>query len=180
MSDSAKTKFTATIIAITGLLTAIGGVITVLHNVGFLNLKKDKKEESKIEIEIPEKKKVIDEKEKVIKTIVSEKKIKKEEPLVLSGYWWNKDNRNGKYYIESNSSGNISFTEYSLMYGQWISTATGTGSVKQKNIDIPYTTYLGTSGKFTGKVVDNGKEIHGSIHDFSAGMKVILNLIKEE
>ena len=32
----------------------------------------------------------------------------------------------------------------------------------------------------TGKVVDNGKEIHGSIHDFSAGMKVILNLIKEE
>ncbi len=180
MSDLGRTKFTATIIAITGLLTAIGGVITVLHNVGFLDLKNAEDKEPRIEIEVPEKREVIDEKEKVIKTIVSEKKRKKEEPLVLSGYWWNKDNRNGKYYIESNPSGNVSFIEYSLMYGQWVSTATGSGVVKQKSIDIPYTTYLGTSGKFTGKVVDNGKEIQGSIHDFNAGMKVILNLIKEE
>ncbi|SEC20996.1 hypothetical protein SAMN04489761_2383 [Tenacibaculum sp. MAR_2009_124] len=172
-----KTKFSTTIMAITGLITAIGGVITILHNVGFLGLKEPNEKHFKVEKETFEKEKeTINEKEKVIKSFIPVEKIK----VSLSGYWWNKENNNGKYYIEHKRNGEVSFTEYSLMYGQWVSTATGSGDITATSIDIPYTTYVGASGKFTGKVSANGKEIHGFIHDFSAGMKVILNLIKEE
>ncbi|MGG8495304.1 hypothetical protein ACQY1Q_02710 [Tenacibaculum sp. TC6] len=183
MTDPTKTKFATTIIAITGLISAIGGVITILHNVGVLDFGKLKKEEIKIEEvkkeEPHQEEKIKDTKQKVITTI-NPKVYEAAKEYNLTGYWLDKANANGKYYITHQNTGNVSFTEYSLIFGQWISTATGQGKCNNNTLEIPYETYLGTNGKFTGKISNNGKEIEGTISDFNAGMTAMLNLKKEE
>ncbi|CAM1345293.1 hypothetical protein [Tenacibaculum amylolyticum] len=194
MSDATKTKFSTAVIAITGLISAIGGVITILYNVGFLGPNKEQKPEQK---KTEEKVIVVDkEKAKPTKTIVDkpeektkiiddfkpkkvvEKEVKKE--YNLTGYWLDVNNANGKYYIDHNTSGRISFTEYSFVFGEWIVTANGTGTIKNGRIEIPYTTYVGTNGEFTGKLVEENHEIQGNIHDLNANMKAVLNLQKEQ
>ena len=65
------------------------------------------------------------------------------------------------------------------MFGEWVTTTTGTGNVSGTNVTIPYTTYLGTSGKFTGKITNRGKKIEGRIQDFDAGITAELNIKKQ-
>ena len=185
MVDSTKTKFSTTVIAITGLITAIGSVITILFNVGIIGNKEQKKDHKKEE----QKKEVIIDKSKLPKDLktkdVTIPAIKAEALTVvektynLTGKWVEINNSNGRYQINHEDSGTINFTEYSFVFGEWVTTATGTGNVNGTNVTIPYTTYLGTSGKFTGKITNRGKKIEGRIQDFDAGITAELNIKKQ-
>ncbi len=186
MADSTKTKLSTTIIAITGLITAIGSVITILYNVGVIGNKKIeekvKKEGTIEEVKIDKKEPLKDFTKKEIKVITDTKpkSVKKVVKIYnLTGKWVDINNPNGRYQINHENSGNISFTEYSLVYGEWVTTASGSGQVTQANISIPYTTYVGTNGKFTGRITSNGKKIEGKIQDFNAGITAELNLQKQ-
>ncbi|CAL2086621.1 hypothetical protein [Tenacibaculum sp. 190524A05c] len=186
MPDATKTKFSTSIIAITGLITAIGSVITILYNVGIIgnkdSAKNEKKEEPKKEVKVDKTKIPKDLKTKEVKVITNikpetlKKVVKK---YNLTGKWIDINNPNGRYQINHEASGTISFTEYSLVYGEWITTASGSGKVTQSGISIPYTTYVGTNGKFTGKITSNGEKIEGKIKDFNAGITAELNLQKQ-
>jgi hypothetical protein len=189
MVDSTNTKFSTSVIAITGLITAIGSVITILFNVGIIGnkaSKKDhKKEDLKKEVVIDKSKLPKDLKTKEIDIVPSVKppKTKEVKAIVknynLTGKWIDIDNPSGRYQINHEDSGAISFTEYSLVFGEWVSTASGSGKVTKSRLNIPYTTYIGTSGKFTGRITNNGGKIEGKIQDFDAGITAILNLQKQ-
>ena len=184
MTNSTRTKFSTSIIAITGLISAIGGIITVLYTVGVLGMEKaHDKEEKTPELLVTETKPIEkrDVQTKEIKIVTPPKPtiVKKVIKAVnLTGYWVDTNTPNGKYYINHESSGNISFTEYSLMFGSWVTTATGSGKKNGNTLEIPYITYAGTNGNFKGKLVSNGKKIQGTAYDFSAGIQVALNLQK--
>ncbi|MFY7672189.1 hypothetical protein ACOSP6_13980 [Tenacibaculum sp. MEBiC06402] len=189
MVDSTNTKFSTSVIAITGLITAIGSVITILFNAGIIGKKPVNKNNSK---EKTEKKVVIDHSKlpgdlrtKEIDVVPS---VKPPKPKVvkaivknynLTGKWIDADSPNARYQINHEDSGAISFTEYSLVFGEWIATASGTGKVTKRGVSIPYKTYLGTNGKFTGKITNNGEKLEGKIQDFDVGMSVTINLQKQ-
>ena len=186
MVDSTNTKFSTSVIAITGLITAIGSIITILFNVGIIGNKEQKKdhkkEEQKKEVIIDKSKlpKDIKAKEvKVIPTVKPETLTVVEKTYNLTGKWVDINNSNGRYQINHEDSGTINFTEYSFVFGEWVTTATGTGNVNGTNVTIPYTTYLGTNGKFTGKITNRGKKIEGKIQDFDAGITAELNIKKQ-
>ena len=185
MVDSTNTKFSTSVIAITGLITAIGSIITILFNVGIIGNKGQKKDHKKEE----QKKEVIIDKSKLLKDLktkdVTIPAIKPETLTVvektynLTGKWVDINNSNGRYQINHEDSGTINFTEYSIVYGEWITTATGTGNVKGTRVKIPYQTYAGTRGEFTGSITNQGKKIQGKIQDFDAGITAELNLKKQ-
>jgi hypothetical protein len=187
MPDTTKTKFSTSIIAITGLITAVGSVITILYNVGIIG-NKENNDNSKREEQVQQVK-VIDEsepqedkkaKELNVVTKVKPERVKKVvKSYNLTGKWIDINNPNGRYQINHENSDAISFTEYSLVFGEWIITASGSGKVTDSNINIPYTTYLGTNGKFTGLITRNGEKIEGKIQDFNAGITAELNLQKQ-
>ncbi len=180
MSNTTKTKFSTNVLAIATLVTAIGGFITILFNTGVLGNEKKKStteevKESKIDSTQRETDTTI--KDQATQPVVY--KAEKTEAYNLTGNWFDINNPKGKYYINHEGSGMISFTEYSLVFGEWISTATGSGTVENKKIDIPYTTYLGTNGRFKGEVLSDGKKIEGTVRDYSAGITIVLNIQKE-
>lgn len=182
MTNSTRTKFSANIIALTGLISAIGGIITVLYTVGVLGGEKTPNKEEEFQellVTKPTEKSNVQTKEiKIVTTpkpTIATKVIK---AINLTGYWVDTNTPNGKYYINHESSGNISFTEYSLMLGSWVTTASGSGKTNGNTLEIPYVTYAGTNGNFKGKLVSNGKKIQGTAYDFSAGIQVALNLQK--
>lgn len=187
MPDSTKTKFSTSIIAITGLITAIGSIITILYNVGIIGNKKsdqnNKREEQVKEVKVIDKGESRKDKKKKEVNVVTNVKPERVKEVVktynLTGKWVDINNPNGRYQINHENSGIITFTEYSLVYGQWITTATGSGKVSQTKISIPYTTYAGTNGKFTGRITSKGKKIEGKIQDFNAGITAELNLQKQ-
>ena len=47
MEHTTNTKFSTSVIAITGLITAIGSIITILFNVGIIGNKEQKKDHKK-------------------------------------------------------------------------------------------------------------------------------------
>lgn len=188
MSDSTKTKFSTNIIAITGLISAIGGVITVLYNTGVLGSKQvhttiqEKSHEviyQKKESNIKKKAQVKEENEvNYVDVVFTKESLKRTHNL--TGYWIDINNPNGRYYIDFQEADLITFTEYSLVLGVWVVTANGSGNIHKNRITIPYKTYVGTMGKFSGKVLKNGNRINGSIQDYHAGITAPLNLQKQE
>jgi len=108
----------------------------------------------------------------------SSQKNEEKKYLNLTGYW--KDtNLGGRYYFNHQSSGSLSFTEYSWLDGNWYTTASGTGTIDDKTITIPYSTYIGTNGQFTGTVSNNGLQMKITARDLNTGGQVVLNLEKE-
>ena len=189
MSD--KTKFSTSIVAITGLITAVGGLITILFNTGFFGDKKgdEKKQPEKEVVYIPEEK---NDDEQVIridpepKSFVDEEVIPKPKPKPepkvynLTGNWFDPNYPGAKYYFNHESSGAISFTEYSSVFGQWVVTSQGTGTISSnKRIEIPYNTSVGTNGRFDGVLSNNGKTISGTASDFVSGASLPFNLNKQ-
>ena len=188
MANTTNTKFSTSVMAITGLITAIGSIITILFNVGIIGNKGDEKHQ---DLQDNNPKEVVV-KGEITPNIVEDKGVKiitKDEPKVqkkavvkefnLTGRWVDINNPTGRYEITHDSSGNISFTEYSLIFGEWIATAEGSGEVNSMRVNIPYTTYVGTNGKFTGKITNNGKKIDGQVKDFNAGITAELKLQKQ-
>lgn len=177
--DKTKTKFSTTVVALTGLISAIGGIITVLFNTGVLGGEKKEVQKTK---EPP----VVVVKEKPKMKDVTTKKLEpdyieqpKKRSYNLTGYWIDNNNPNGKYYFHQQNEREISFTEYSLLFGQWITSATGSGTIDKDNIKLVYSTSSGTTGEFIGNLYKEGNVIGGTVRDLVTGLTGTLHLKKE-
>ena len=195
--DPSKTKFSTNIIAITGLLGAIGGLLTVLHTTGVIDLSSNAKNQTpqkeiignKLDIEdinvsddntlnISE----MDNEESFANTEIEKPKttIKKVTNMPnLSGYWY--ENQLGsRYFFSQDAGGNIAFKEFALnTYGETFVSAQGTGAIRNSSININFVSYLGYSGVFNGTVTNNGKTISGVASVPSTGESLQLTMYKE-
>jgi len=195
MSDTSKTKFSNNLIAIAGLITAVGGLLTILNQTGKLSLNtKDEKPQTesirKTQNTEGQRETIANQNEYNIEKTVPSKSLDQDNAKLvtydepenltfnLTGYWYDTVN-SGRYYFNHQSSGNISFQEYSFLEGVWMVTVEGTGTVNGKNLNIAYTTLFGLTGFFRGTIQDNGIVITGTATINSTGVKTPMNLNKE-
>lgn len=190
MANGTGTKFSTTIISITGLITALGGIITVLYNVGILEGRKKAEEPQVHYKKIVEE--LIEEETSKVKEVVPSQVVVDTKPAItkvvhqpkkkvqdVTGYWFDSDDANAKYYFEQINS-KITFTEYTQVFGQWTASASGSGTINNNKIKLSYTTYIGSRGEFTGKLTNSGKKMQGNIRDFDLGGTAAMRLRKEE
>ncbi|HHC80159.1 MAG TPA: hypothetical protein ENK46_09780 [Flavobacteriia bacterium] len=191
MADSAKTKFSTNVLAVTGFITAIAGLITVLHQTGVISFSKKQppaKVEKVIEKQMPNEEVTtitVSQPNKSNKSgqeeTVANNSYQKNETQItynLTGYWYDTLHA-GRYYFNHQASGSVSFQEYSLLNGIWIVTAEGSGTVYKNEIKVPYYTLYGLLGTFTGTIKEDGLTIKGTALDNASGIKTPLLLQKE-
>lgn len=168
-ADPSKTKFSTTIIAITGLIGAVAGLLTVMHTTGVIDLTKDKKPEiqnevvlenkiSKEQHEQPEEMNIVpvaNNNERTVVERIPEKPIN----YNISGYWY--ENQSGsRYFFNQDVNGNVYFQEYSLNeYGVAFVSAEGTGVMTNNKFRIPFMHYSGYEGIVNGTIENNGNTI---------------------
>jgi len=191
MADSAKTKFSTNVLAVTGFITAIAGLITVLHQTGVISFSKKQpsaKVEKVIEKQMPNDKVpaiTVSQPNKSNKSEQEEKvnnSYQKNETQItynLTGYWYDTLHA-GRYYFNYQASGSVSFQEYSLLNGIWIVTAEGSGTVYKNEIKVSYYTVYRLLGTFTGTIKENGLAIKCTALDNASGIKTPLLLQKEK
>lgn len=198
MSDPSKTKFSTNILAIAGLITAIGGMVTILHQTTDIFSRDKEKSEEKIQfVDMPKANQknadVIDAKtvynpadysakntSNVVEqttTPVTQNHYKSQPAINLSGYWVDTINE-GRYLFTQTTSTGFNFQEYSFLEGIWIITAEGVGTLTGNNIQISYNTIFGMPGTFKG-TLSGQTQITGKAKDMATGFEVALNLIKE-
>lgn len=200
-ADPSKTKFSTSVIAITGLIGAIAGLLTVLHTTGVINLtgnsnaKKEKTEITKSAE--PQKVEVIIKQED--KTNTAEKKPLESSSLTtdyqpvsnnletippitnstvnLTGYWY--ENAQGsRYYFNQDGYGKVSFQEYAMNeFGVAFVSAEGSGTIRDNMLSVTFLSYLGYTGTFQGNVGNNGATIDGiaAVPATGQSMRILMN-----
>jgi len=179
MADTAKTKFSNNLIALAGLITAIGGLLTVLHQTEVISFSRSEKRQTTIDRH--ENKNDPGPKEELHNDIVPVSNgLTEREPVFknLSGYWYDEIN-GGRYHFVHNTSGGLSFKEFSWMNGVWITTAEGSGKVHGQMINLTYATAYGLSGAFEGTIDYEEEEVAGFALDHNAGVRTSRHLSKE-
>jgi len=202
-SDTSKTKFSTNIIAITGLIGAIAGLITVLHTTGVINVtgrsNDSTVEKEKIEVvkpnDNPKVEVIIKQEEQSsspVKTINTISPTIEQNPVIkvqetppvetyksinLTGYWY--ENMQGsRYYFKQNNYGNITFQEYGLNeFGVAFVSAEGTGTIQNNILNISFLSYLGVTGTLKGNIINNGNSIDciANIPSLGKSLRVIMN-----
>lgn len=181
---------------ITGLITAIGGILTFFYQIGVIgsrdtSINKRSQEtiqtQAKIEeglgqLNQQERSQRHDELEKKLRMM--EEEIKKKEDLLnqaertqaqyinISGTW---QGPGGLSYIINHSGNFVTVQEISPIYGI---TAVGQGTINGQNIDVWYTTAIGTTGRALLKVSADGRQINGTITDQTMGISTPITLNK--
>jgi hypothetical protein len=193
MSDPSKTKFSTNILAIAGLITAIGGMVTILHQTTDIFSKDKEKNEEKIQFVDMQNtfqndtKSVFNPVDHSVKnthnvieqttTPVTQNHYESQPVINLSGYWIDTINE-GRYLFTQTTSTSFNFQEYSFLEGVWIISAEGIGNLSGNTVHISYNTLFGMPGTFNGTL--NGQtQISGRAKDMATGFEVAINLIKE-
>ena len=193
MSDPSKTKFSTNILAIAGLITAVGGLLTILHQTTDIFSKdKEKKEETIELVDLPKNhqngtKKVSNPADNstgniqnIVKEIpapVTQENLENTTSINLSGYWVDTINE-GRYLLTQTTTTSFNFQEYSFFEGMWMISAEGIGNLSGNTVQISYNTLFGMPGSFQGTL--NGKtHITGKAKDLATGFEIPINLIKE-
>jgi len=178
MSETPKNKFSSNLIAITGFITAIAGLITILHQAGVM-FPKDDHQQNKTTVIIDT---VIAESKGGSKIIVNNSltktNYKEERKFNIAGYW-NDNVNNGRYYFSHNTSNTVNFQEYSLVQGSWIVSAEGRGTIYKNELSISYLTMYGTSGSFNGIISEDTRTIEGVAKDGTTGIRMPMKIRKE-
>jgi|GEM_PF-6591764 len=169
-ADPSKTKFSTSIIAITGLIGAVAGLLTVMHTTGVIHLTNDTKEKRTEKEVVVNTRGTNDQQENTEKTHIVPVVNKKEEQLVeripektrthnISGYWY--ENQSGsRYFFNQDVNGNVYFQEYSINeYGMAFVSAEGTGVLTNNQFRIPFMHYTGYEGIVNGTIDTNGNTI---------------------
>lgn len=186
MTDTAKTKFSNNLIAIAGLITAVGGLLTVLHQTGVVSFSGPQKDQTTINpIGGKEFRKVEEtdptSNDNLLNNFVPvSRDIDKVDTAFenLSGYWYDEIN-GGRYHFVHSTSGRLTFKEYSWMNGMWIPSAEGSGTIRGQAINLTYTTAYGLSGTFEGTMDEYGEEVAGFALDHSSGLRTNMHLSKQ-
>lgn len=179
MSEGTKNKFSSNLVAITGFITAIVGLITILHQVGVIFPKEDNQQTQRtvvVDTVVVKPKQTND--VEVVHTSLTDTKPKKERIFNLSGYWNDKVN-NGRYFFTHNTQNTVRFQEYSLVQGSWIVSAEGTGTIYKNELSITYTTMYGTTGSYNGIISNNSNRIEGVVKDLTSGLQMPMKISKE-
>ncbi len=202
MSDPSKTKFSTNLLAIAGLITAIGGLVTILHQTTDIFSKKESNKTEIVEkhtpqnistdIGIPPAKQpenAFSRQQQNLNTqnnynantqqqVSDQVNTSYNYAVNLSGYWVDHINQ-GRYLFSQDSYGNLGFQEYSFVDGYWMVTAEGQGFIQANTIQINYYTIFGTAGSFTGSLASNANSMQGRAKDAATGFKVPMSLVKE-
>ncbi|MGI9549700.1 MAG: hypothetical protein ACR2MT_00765 [Aurantibacter sp.] len=186
MTDTAKTKFSNNLIALAGLITAVGGLLTVLHQTGVVSFTTAEKNQTIVNRnrgDNAQEERKIDPppKEDIYNNIipVNNELAEPEKVFVnLSGYWYDEIN-GGRYHFVHDSSGRLAFQEFSWMNGVWITSAEGSGTIQGQMISLAYTTAYGMSGAFEGTIDEEGGEVVGYAMDHSSGLQTSMYLNRE-
>lgn len=186
MAENRKSGFSSNILAIAGLITAIGGLITILHQTKVISFGSEK-EKTKTEVVNQQGKAnnnntlIESEVTHIDNTdIVSNLNNNSEVVsgnLNITGNWYDSINA-GRYSFSQNGYGQISFQEHSYMEGTWLITAEGTGTVSGNQINIPYYTIYDTTGHFVG-TINNNNSVTGTAQDYASGARVQLQLSRQ-
>lgn len=190
-------KFASNIGAVAALITAVGGLIIALNQIGVL----PGGDTSEQAIENPRTER-LEELENRIKDLSKEEIKQREEELLdkieelenqvsddsnggfsgggtnynLTGNW-SDQNMGGSYSIYQNGNA-VSFLEYSNVYGIRTATAEGTGTIQNNTLTINYTTIYYTSGVATFQIQGGGFTLSGSFRDLNSGVTMNMTLYK--
>lgn len=203
-----KTKFSMNIIAIAGLVTAFGGLITILHQTGIITIYSGYKIKQPIETPIEHKSEIIENQfqEPVSKSIystnndmVNHNKIKphnsyiekvsnnsKRDELPINNYSkinytgsWISAMDDARYEIIQNNLGQINLKEYQLIDGIWIITAEGDGNILNNKIRISINTIYGISLILTSLNYNNTNKITFEVFEPISANSSSLFLIRQ-
>ncbi|MGI9550036.1 MAG: hypothetical protein ACR2MT_02460, partial [Aurantibacter sp.] len=172
------------LIAIAGLITAVGGLLTVLHQTGaFSGVEKNQTTITRGGSDIDHKEQKIDPapREDTPSNIVpvnNDFAEPKKVSINLSGYWYDEIN-GGRYHFVHNTSGRLSFQEFTWISGVWVTSAEGSGTVQGQMISLAYTTAYGMTGAFEGTLDEEGEEVIGYAMDHSSGLRTSMYLSRE-
>lgn len=191
MAENRKTGFSSNILAIAGLVTAIGGLITILHQTKVISFGSEK-EKTTTEVvnqqgdnnnTIPantkntpaENEVTYKENTHIVNSLNNTEVISHN--LNISGNWYDLVTA-CRYSFSQDNYGQISFLEYTFMEGTWIITAEGTGTVNGNQINIPYYTFFDTTGNFVGTINSNNS-VTGTAQDYTSGVRIQLQLSRQ-
>lgn len=181
---------------ITGLITAIGGIITFFYQIGVIgtrdiSINKRSQETIQTQTKIEEGLSQLNQQELSQRHAELEKKLREMEVKIkekehqlnqtegmqvqyvnISGTW---QGTGGLSYIINHSGNFVTVQEINPIYGI---TAVGQGTIDGQNIDVWYTTAIGTTGRALLKVSADGRQITGTITDQSIGISTPIALYR--
>lgn len=178
MTDTAKTKFWNNLMTIAGLITAVGGLLTVSHQTGVISFSSAEKNQTTISRSMGDdghKETKIDPAPKEdIPINIFPVNYELTEPekvhVSLSGYWYDELNA-GRYHFVHDNSGKFSFQEFSWMNGVRITSAKESGTVQGQAINLAYATAYGLSGALEGIIDEEEEEVVGDAMVQSPGLR---------
>lgn len=181
---------------ITSLITAIGGIITLFYQIGVIgnkdtSINKHSQETIQTQRIIEEGLSQLNQQELSQRHVELEKKLREMETKInekerqlnqtgemqvpyvnISGTW---QGTGGLSYIINHSGNFVTVQEVNPIYGI---TAVGQGTINEQNIDVWYTTAMGTTGRVILKVSADGRQITGTITDQTMGISTPIALYR--
>jgi hypothetical protein len=185
------------ITAIATLITAIGGFLVVLNQIGVFGSKHDPKaDEKKVVTGTADQNEVqnLSDAEVKLKQMELEARLREMEQRLtrqnqssgspqqpfqdiaqMAGRWYFD---NGAYWAINQSGVNISLEEYSFLFGSQILTAGGQGTVIGNKAFIDFTSLSGATGKAEVALASDGESLRGLLKDSFGNTLMTLHLTR--